>query len=783
MIRRLCMGQNKKLQDIFRMQSLNKVSYNFLDEAIKYQIVLEPELKEGIQKGDFVLVEAAIRGFLMLADSMHGPNYSNQESIAIADFFDLCDRILHKIRFEEIDKQSSMGRRKSMAQVLPQEVTEEERNAVRSRLKLAVISCSFALLEGVQGEMLPQRMITTVSWAAMVFQMNSCFELHDKRIGIPADAIVSEGSLYYFVMRFVIEYDQTGTIQAALVSAPAAVKFYEQRTGYVEIQREGRLERIYFQLPGKCVAGGALDKEYAEMFETEREDPDKKNQGFLKNLCKIVAREEFQSRLRRTWFAFAIDHWGLICRSSYLWVFLMHAVMVLGSYPPNSSLSGLSARQLFKNESSLSSATVNERYFFQTVVPSVQEITRYMCWANLLLCSIRFLSFMIAHVPVIIMEMRENEKDIKDSGDLSTFLEASPDGDNEEEEEEEVGDQMMPEVEISQPKTRRPWSRITKRIPRSSQSGFLSVLASGYFIYETIFFACGLAAAITNGPLFTIFAFFEVFYFNSSKTVVDAMKFKAVEMFNTFIIGLVFMYIWMVLGMIAFEDIHQDGDGNYICINMFQCFMAYFFIAMRGDGVRDVTTSPTFPSNVVDALAYPSFFLVRVVWDLLYQVLHVPAAAEADRLAVAVHIRAARHHHRDRHRRLRRAARQARDSRERLEVHLLHLQPREISDRPGQSGSSSLERGGAARGGSGDVWGGTEREGTGGVEERREHSLHSARSHSGEQNGSGFDKHIQYEHNPRWYLFFLLYIKSKPNSYLTGQEKFVKNQATFACLL
>ena len=38
MMRRMCMGQHKALQDTLRKQRLNKISYNFFDEAVNYLI-------------------------------------------------------------------------------------------------------------------------------------------------------------------------------------------------------------------------------------------------------------------------------------------------------------------------------------------------------------------------------------------------------------------------------------------------------------------------------------------------------------------------------------------------------------------------------------------------------------------------------------------------------------------------------------------------------------------------------------------------------------------------
>lgn len=42
-----------------------------------------------------------------------------------------------------------------------------------------------------------------------------------------------------------------------------------------------------------------------------------------------------------------------------------------------------------------------------------------------------------------------------------------------------------------------------------------------------------------------------------------------------------------------------------------------------------------------------------------------------------------------------------------------------------------------------------------------------------DQEGIGFDKHIKLEHNPRSYLFFLIYLQRKEWVDMTGQEKFI----------
>jgi len=102
-MRRMCMGQYRPLQDILREQRLNSTSIDFFSEAVGYIKNLEPEIKDAIHEGDFEIVEGAMRGFLMLADAMRGPNLGNQKAIAETGIFDLCDRIFARIRFEHID--------------------------------------------------------------------------------------------------------------------------------------------------------------------------------------------------------------------------------------------------------------------------------------------------------------------------------------------------------------------------------------------------------------------------------------------------------------------------------------------------------------------------------------------------------------------------------------------------------------------------------------------------------------------------------------------------------
>jgi hypothetical protein len=71
-MRRMCMGAYKVLQDVLRYQKLNLETSDLFLEAVSYLALLEPELSDAIYNKDFDLVDAAMRGFLMLGDAMSG---------------------------------------------------------------------------------------------------------------------------------------------------------------------------------------------------------------------------------------------------------------------------------------------------------------------------------------------------------------------------------------------------------------------------------------------------------------------------------------------------------------------------------------------------------------------------------------------------------------------------------------------------------------------------------------------------------------------------------------
>lgn len=119
LIRMLCQGQHKGLQDILRRQLMNRESVDLFQECVKFLSAVEPVIKISIDRGVQMVPNAMTRCFLMLGDAMHGPNRSNQQSVSNTGIFDLADRIMAKIRVT-----SGAGKHSEMLQERRASVTD-----------------------------------------------------------------------------------------------------------------------------------------------------------------------------------------------------------------------------------------------------------------------------------------------------------------------------------------------------------------------------------------------------------------------------------------------------------------------------------------------------------------------------------------------------------------------------------------------------------------------------------------------------------------------------------
>jgi hypothetical protein len=93
--------------------------------------------------------------------------------------------------------------------------------------------------------------------------------------------------------------------------------------------------------------------------------------------------------------------------------------------------------------------------------------------------------------------------------------------------------------------------------------------------YEFFILVSATLAVVLQEPSLTLGPLFEICFWKGSKTVIDAVGFNLGKMIQTFVLGLLVVYLWSIMGIWMLSDIHEDEH----CNNMLQCFFAYFYIS------------------------------------------------------------------------------------------------------------------------------------------------------------------------------------------------------------
>ena len=240
--------------------------------------------------------------------------------------------------------------------------------------------------------------------------------------------------------------------------------------------------------------------------------------------------------------------------------------------------------------------------------------------------------------------------------------------------------------------------------------------------HEILFMLFPVIAVATDEPIFTTYSLFEICSWAGSKTVIDAIVINFSKMGQALRLGLLFMYTWMVIGILFLQDAHVDD----MCSNMFQCFLSYIDIAVRDSGVQPLLKPAgdevRYPHNLYDAFKdrdddggdSSGIFMFRLIWDVAFQIFFVYILLA---IVTGIIIDA---------------------------FSLLKFErDSEITDLASICFVCNIRR------------------------------------FRVDQSGIGFDKHIKIEHNPMFYLYFLIYLENTPEVRQTGQERYVANKVSF----
>jgi hypothetical protein len=282
---RLFIGQQRELQDMLRVQKLNRDSVNVLDECISSLGALIPFCS------NVHIAKVVIKGFEMFAEAMSGGNFTNQHDLAAGGVLDLADRVFSTLELKTDNKENwtSKGlnqslRRSGFSQLFGSELgsnrvapleREEavsgflQRNIHCSRVKHAVSRCVTAFLEGMyyqEDQSVVKQILMTLRLPVILSQLE---DAHKQIVSgvesvIPSSLVMQEGLSCYIMLKTLQTFDRDGEHVTRVLSregSRAAVRFFEQRVGSVEVMYGSRLERVIFPLPVSCLPGKPLTDE------------------------------------------------------------------------------------------------------------------------------------------------------------------------------------------------------------------------------------------------------------------------------------------------------------------------------------------------------------------------------------------------------------------------------------------------------------------------------------------------------------------------------------------
>ena len=159
--------------------------------------------------------------------------------------------------------------------------------------------------------------------------------------------------------------------------------------------------------------------------------------------------------------------------------------------------------------------------FFLTVSPKIEWVARVMSWINLVTCGIRCFAFMHSEMPIIVRRALEDTEEEEEEADI---LDAPQEEEKEEETDIVFVEHVGGKVNKSLAKKKAESEDAEETPKRHSQAWrcFVAGVMSPAIEYEVAFTLFPMLAVLTDEPLFSIYALFEICSWKGSKTVIDA---------------------------------------------------------------------------------------------------------------------------------------------------------------------------------------------------------------------------------------------------------------------
>ena len=482
---------------------------------------------------------------------------------------------------------------------------------------MSVIQCLASFLSGTLADVdFAKQMLATLNVWGVARHMKDCFQMQQAEYETRVintrsykklvKTSFNEGIAYCILMRQLKAFDTENlVIHPIITSEPSMIKawsFFNAQCGYVEVVRHHQLEGILFQMPQDV--GEEL---FDEMYETEREDIDKKNREWLTNLKNITYRVELHAEIRKGFWAFSVDYFSTITTLCLWLAFGIHTLCIVGNYRAADDYIALLVDNVRRKASSSSSdsstdadpflqektdqgdnpllsvdtgfePTEQDAYFFERVENPIRWIIRVMSWINLVLCVLRIASFVKAELPMVLHIGNAANED-EESEEVKVTEDADLD--------DELAVKFGLEFEIiatayeSECEDKHASSTVHANEHQHSNADSWKetrhtiniIFSSTRTLYETLYILFATLAVVYDEPLATTFSLFDICFWPGIRTVLDAFRFNARKMGETILLGLLCMCECLCARVHVCRRV-------CVCLRVYVCVCGWVFVCV-----------------------------------------------------------------------------------------------------------------------------------------------------------------------------------------------------------
>ena len=265
----LCEGHYGEMQDFVRVQPGMRTQVNMVIDLVNNLLVLERTLSPQT-------ISLTCQLYQTLTELVQGPCPGNQSFLIGTNLCDVAVRFMHG---------TYPGC--SRADVI--------------ELKLLCLKLLLAMVEGVQTDIIPRRIASSLDTVKLVLELDTAYTNaggdHDSlRVETDEQRANRDLGFYFFLLIKTLAKHAPGVLKACKERA-ASYEYFARSTGSLEIVRsDGDLEEVYFPVPMLCTWLSEKSKQKLE-WEVDRSTPQKRVEDFVKRAEGMIHEMRHNERI------------------------------------------------------------------------------------------------------------------------------------------------------------------------------------------------------------------------------------------------------------------------------------------------------------------------------------------------------------------------------------------------------------------------------------------------------------------------------------------------------